>query len=81
MLSVQLKQGTKEIHAAAENVHFVREFIQGRCSRAVYAAMLKDLYHVYVALEEAAERCSRDNGPFAPLHFPYELARVPSLER
>lgn len=80
MLSVQLKQGTKDIHAAAENVHFVREFIQGCCSRAVYAAMLKDLYHVYVALEDAAERCARDDGPFAPLHFPYELARVPSLE-
>tara|TARA_B110001452_G_scaffold8342_1_gene7322 strand:- start:3837 stop:4946 length:1110 start_codon:yes stop_codon:yes gene_type:complete len=80
MLSAQLKQGTKDIHAAAENVHFVREFIQGCCSRAVYAAMLKDLYHVYVALEDAAERCARDDGPFAPLHFPYELARVPSLE-
>ena len=80
MLSLQLKQGTKDIHAAAENVHFVREFISGRCSKAVYAAMLKDLYHVYVALEEAAERCSCDNGPFAPLHFPHELARVPSLE-
>ena len=80
LLSVQLKHGTKEIHAAAENVQFVREFMQGRCSRAVYAAMLKDLYHVYVALEESVERCSRDDGPHASLDFSYELTRVPSLE-
>ena len=36
-------QPTPQCAQAAENVHFVREFIQGRCSRAVYAAMLKEI--------------------------------------
>lgn len=42
--------------------------------------MIKDLYHVYVALEEAAGACSSDD-IFGPCHFPAELSRVPSLER
>eukprot|EP00966_Prymnesium_polylepis_P300564 6946207-Prymnesium_polylepis.1 len=41
-LSKRLRNGTKEVHAAAESVSFVREFISGRCPRPVYAAMIKD---------------------------------------
>ena len=35
--------------------------IGGRCPRPVYAAMIKDLYHVYAALEEAVDRCRAVN--------------------
>ena len=78
-LSRQLKEGTKTIHKAAENVHFVREFIKGRCPRDVYAMMIRDLYHVYRALEANAEACASDPS-FGPIHAPYELGRTAALE-
>lgn len=77
--SKKLKEGTKEAHRAAENVHFVREFIKGRVARPIYQMMVKDLYHVYRALEDACEAC-RDEPLFGPMHFPIELARLASLE-
>ncbi len=78
-LSKQLKDGTKVAHRDAETTHFVREFIKGRVGRPIYQMMVKDLYHVYAALEAAAERCRNDEY-FGPMHYPRELSRVPSLE-
>jgi len=77
-LSKQLKEGTRDAHRKAENVHFVREFIKGRVRKEVYMMMIKDLYHVYTALEECAEACSADP-VFGPMHFPHELTRAPAL--
>ena len=42
-LSKQLKEGTRDAHRKAENVHFVREFIKGRVRKEVYMMMIKDL--------------------------------------
>lgn len=78
-LAKLLKEGTKKAHAAAERTSFVREFIKGQCSSGCYAMMIKDLYHVYAALETAAERCAT-HAVYAPLHHPYELGRTHALE-
>jgi hypothetical protein len=49
--SVQIKEGTKTSHQAAENVHFVREFIKGNIREDLYKQLIADLYHVYLVLE------------------------------
>lgn len=46
-LSKELKKGTKVVHRAAENVHFVKEFIKGRIESSWYRVLLADLYFVY----------------------------------
>lgn len=46
-LSKELKKGTKVVHRAAENVHFVKEFIKGRIESYWYRVLLADLYFVY----------------------------------
>ena len=78
-LAKLLKEGTKAVHAAAERTQFVRDFIKGKCSTACYAMMIKDLYHVYTALEAAGERCA-SNAIYGPLHYPDELGRTHALE-
>jgi heme oxygenase len=52
-VSKLLKEGTKQAHRAAENVHYVKEFVRGRVSREVYRRMVANLYFVYKALEDA----------------------------
>jgi len=79
-LSRTLKEGTKATHKAAENVHFVREFLKGRVPLRVYQAMVVDLYHVYTALEAAADAC-RSDPHFGSVHFPEELSRVGALAK
>ena len=46
-VSKLLKEGTKVAHRAAENVHYVREFIKGRVSREIYKHQVLSLYFVY----------------------------------
>lgn len=77
-LAHALKTGTAESHEAAENVHFVRDFIRGKIDRTLYGMLLTDLYHVYSALEDELNV----HGPveFPTLHRPEELARVEALE-
>lgn len=50
-LSESFKQGTAVSHQAAEDVHFVRNFIRGQIDRKLYAELVIQLYHVYDALE------------------------------
>ena len=52
LLSKNLKQGTKKSHRAAENVHFVKNFIKGKIDKEVYKQMVLSLWHVYTALED-----------------------------
>lgn len=54
-LSKSLKAGTKSVHRAAENVRFVREFLKGAVPLQSYVEFLRDLYHVYNALETAID--------------------------
>lgn len=79
-LAGKLKQGTKEAHKAAETVHFVHEFIKGRVPREIYAQFVVNLYHVYLALEEALDACA-DHPLVEPLYFPEELRRAPALKK
>ena len=76
-LSAALKTGTAESHEAAENVHFVRNFIKGEIDRELYKDLVSGLYHTYVALERLLD----EHAPkyFGPCHFPAELGRVESL--
>ena len=50
-LSVTMKSGTAASHVAAENVHFVRNFIRGQIDPTLFAALTKQLFYVYRTLE------------------------------
>jgi len=77
-LAEALKTGTAVSHQAAEDVHFVKNFIQGKIDRHLYQEMILGLYHVYVALEEALDQ----HAPtvFPTCHFPEQLRRKATLE-
>mmetsp|Transcript_30039 Transcript_30039/g.55283 ORF Transcript_30039/g.55283 Transcript_30039/m.55283 type:complete len:630 (+) Transcript_30039:118-2007(+) len=77
LLSQALKTGTAESHTAAENVHFVNNFIQGKIDRDLYAELVAGLYHTYVTLERLLNLHAPHH--FPTLHFPEELSRVEAL--
>lgn len=77
-LSQSLKVGTAVSHQAAEDVHFVANFVKGRIDRRLYAQLVMMLYHVYKVLEECLDAHAANH--FASCHFPRELRRTPSLE-
>eukprot|EP00580_Thalassiosira_gravida_P002289 CAMPEP_0201604438 /NCGR_PEP_ID=MMETSP0492-20130828/4578_1 /ASSEMBLY_ACC=CAM_ASM_000837 /TAXON_ID=420259 /ORGANISM="Thalassiosira gravida, Strain GMp14c1" /LENGTH=646 /DNA_ID=CAMNT_0048068467 /DNA_START=50 /DNA_END=1990 /DNA_ORIENTATION=+ len=77
LLSQALKTGTAESHTAAENVHFVNNFIQGKIDRDLYAELVAGLYHTYVTLERLLDLHAPRR--FPTLHFPEELSRVDAL--
>jgi len=79
-VSVLLKEGTKEAHKRAENVHFVREFVHGRVSKELYGKMVGNLYFVYKALEDALD-LNAEHALVKPVHFGKELHRAASLEQ
>lgn len=79
-LAIRLKEGTKEAHAAAESVHFIREFIRGRVPRELYAQLIVNLYHVYLALEAALDAHS-EHALLESLYFPEELSRAATLKQ
>lgn len=76
-LSEALKSGTAESHTAAENVHFVKNFIRGIIDRELYVELVTGLYHTYVTLEKLLDI----HGPthFPTLYFPKELSRTEAL--
>ena len=78
LLSDALKTGTAESHEAAENVHFVKNFIQGKIDRELYKELVTGLYHTYVCLETLLNI----HGPkhFPSLHFAKELSRTEALK-
>ncbi|GAX26814.1 heme oxygenase 1 [Fistulifera solaris] len=78
-LSESLKTGTARSHQAAENVHFVKNFIQGKIDRDLYASMVGMLYHVYVALEQCLDQYAPQQ--FASCHFPHQLRRTETLKQ
>jgi hypothetical protein len=73
-----LKKGTSRSHRAAENVHFVRDFMQHKVSADSYKELLGALFHVYSALEEELDRCSKIDSRVKAIHFPF-LARKETL--
>ena len=51
--SVDLKEGTKESHSAAENTKFVASFLRGVVNPEEYRKLIANFYFVYSAMEEA----------------------------
>jgi heme oxygenase len=76
-LSQSLKTGTAASHQAAEDVHFVANFIKGKVDRTLYAQLVHMLYGVYDALEKCLDNHAHEH--FPSCHFPKELCRTPSL--
>lgn len=76
-LSQALKSGTAESHTAAENVHFVKNFIQGIIDRELYMELVTGLYHTYLTLEKLLDLHAPTH--FPSLHFPKELSRTEAL--
>ena len=76
-LSQSLKIGTAAAHEAAENVHFVKNFIRGQIDRRLYGQMILSLYFVYKSLEELLDLHGPDE--FTQCHFPTELGRLKAL--
>lgn len=77
-LSRALKIGTAESHEAAENVHFVSDFIQGKIDRTLYIDLVSGLYHIYVTLERLLNQYAPKY--FGSCHFPKALSRVETLK-
>ena len=46
-LSVELKQGTKESHNAAENGKFIAGFLRGVLNQEQYKQLLANFYYIY----------------------------------
>ena len=77
--SVQLKEGTKKSHSAAENTSFIASFLRGVVARDSYKKLVCDLYYVYSAMEEEVENL-KDHPIIGNLQLS-DLNRVNSLER
>eukprot|EP00549_Striatella_unipunctata_P008299 CAMPEP_0118714024 /NCGR_PEP_ID=MMETSP0800-20121206/25907_1 /TAXON_ID=210618 ORGANISM="Striatella unipunctata, Strain CCMP2910" /NCGR_SAMPLE_ID=MMETSP0800 /ASSEMBLY_ACC=CAM_ASM_000638 /LENGTH=443 /DNA_ID=CAMNT_0006619671 /DNA_START=54 /DNA_END=1386 /DNA_ORIENTATION=- len=77
-LARALQVGTAVSHEAAENVHFVKNFIRGQIDRDLYGDMVLALYYVYDVLEAELKRHAVQH--FPSLHFPTELDRTEALE-
>ena len=77
--SVQLKEGTKKSHSAAENTSFIASFLRGVVAKDSYKKLVCDLYYVYSAMEEEVENL-KDHPIISNLQLP-DLNRVNSLER
>jgi len=77
-LSKALKTGTAASHKAAENVHFVRNFIKMKVRLDLYKQMVVGLYFTYKALEHQLDV----HGPthFPSLYVPDKLSRTESLK-
>ena len=55
-LALQLKEGTKVSHSAAENTKFVSSYLKGVVSKDNYKQLLTNFYYVYRAMEEEIEK-------------------------
>ena len=76
--AIQLKEGTKKSHSAAENTTFVKSFLRGVVNKESYRALVNDLYFVYCALEEEVGKL-KDHPVIGNLQLP-DLERRDALE-
>jgi len=77
-LAKKLKKGTAKSHTAAENVAFVRGFLNGLVEKAAYRKLAANFYYIYSAMEEELYK-NRDHPLVKPIYFP-ELERKATLE-
>ncbi|KAF9414948.1 Heme oxygenase 2 [Podila epigama] len=79
LLAVDLREGTKSVHAETERSKFVKYFFKGELSASTYGQFLIALYHIYTALEKALD-ANKDNDNISLIYFPVELSRKAALE-
>ena len=77
-LTIQLREGTKSLHAEAEGSGVVAEILHGRVERPAYALLLRNLLPVYQQMELGLERL-RASPAIAPIALP-EVYRTRALE-
>ncbi|MEU2581888.1 biliverdin-producing heme oxygenase [Streptomyces avermitilis] len=77
--STLIRTASHEQHMEAETSTFMSDLLGGRLGVDAYARYTEQLWFVYRALEESAERLADD--PVARPFIQPELMRVPSLER
>lgn len=77
--STLIRTASHEQHVEAETSTFMSDLLGGRLGVEAYARYTEQLWFVYRALEESAERLADD--PVARPFIQPELMRVPSLER
>jgi len=80
-LSSALKKGTTTSHKAAENVHFVRNFVKGKIDMDLFVQLTQNMYHVYLTMESLLEEHASKGVAWAPLHRPHQLARTDALKQ
>tara|TARA_B100001996_G_scaffold194217_1_gene148709 strand:+ start:214 stop:876 length:663 start_codon:yes stop_codon:yes gene_type:complete len=78
-LSIEIKEGTKQSHSAAENTKFVSSFLRGVVDKEKYSQLIANFYFVYRAMEEEIQKL-RGDSTLGKLLFT-ELERVPALEQ
>ncbi|XP_056607347.1 heme oxygenase-like [Triplophysa dalaica] len=79
-LSEQIKLVTKDSHTRAENTELMLSYQRGHVSLTQYQMLLCSLYKIYEALEEALDR-NATHDAVAPIYFPQELERLPSIRK
>jgi heme oxygenase len=72
-----LREGTAEVHRAAERMTLIQALLRGLTDRSTYADLVAAYLEIYSALETAL-RCCADHPALAPLVLP-ELWRCEAL--
>ena len=76
--SVDLKEGTKESHSAAENTKFVASFLRGVVDYEEYRKLLTNFYYVYDTMEQ---RIRESEDPMVQAIRSESLERKEGIER
>ena len=77
-LALQLKEGTKESHSAAENTKFVASFLRGVVDYEEYRKLLTNFYYVYDTVEQ---RIRETEDPMVQAIKSEDLERKEAIER
>ncbi len=77
--STVIRTASHEQHVEAETSTFMSDLLGGRLGVDAYARYTEQLWFVYEALEDGAERLAAD--PVAGAFIQAELFRLPALER
>lgn len=78
-LSLVLREGTRDEHAAAEGTSFVGDLMAGRLDVAAYADLAVQQHAIYAALEQAGDDVARHDAAGRSVVLG-ELRRLPSIE-
>lgn len=76
--SQALRERTAAVHSDTESSAFITELLSGKRSKDDYIALVGQLYFIYEALEDVAERLKTD--AIATAFISPQLTRLPALE-